>query len=68
MGMDTWHATANCDYAPGRGNDLHAGVLVYLFADVNEDNVEELLAEDGAALFPIPGQADWILAQQGFLW
>ena len=64
LGMDTWHSTADCDYRDD--NDLRVAVSVYL-ADVNEDNVE-LLSEDGTALFPIPGQADWILAQQGRLW
>lgn len=64
LGMDTWHATADCDYRDD--NYLRVAVSVYL-ADVNEDNVE-LLSEDGTALFPIPGQTNWILAQQGRLW
>jgi hypothetical protein len=64
LGMDTWHATADCDYR--KNQNFRVFVSIY-FADVNEENVE-LLSEDGTALFPVPGQQAWLMAQQGRLW
>jgi hypothetical protein len=64
LGMDTWHKTGDCDYR--KNNGLRVAVSVYV-ADVNEDNVE-LVASDGTALFPVPGQEDWFLAQKGRFW
>jgi hypothetical protein len=64
LGMDTWHATADCDYR--KNQNFRVFVSIYI-ADVNEDNVG-LLSEDGTALFPVPGQQSWLMAQQGRLW
>ena len=50
MGMDTWHAMANCNNR--EIHDLRVAFSVYL-ADVNNDSVE-LLAKDDTVLFPIP--------------
>ncbi|VEU38563.1 unnamed protein product [Pseudo-nitzschia multistriata] len=79
LGSDTLHGTPDCDYrrqgGNGRGSTksngkrhTNAGYGMRVFAsiyitDVREDNVG-LVAGDGTALFPIPGQEGWLLAQR----
>jgi len=64
IGGDTDHITGECDYRNNTG--LCVAVSIYL-ADINDDNVD-LISSDDTALFPVPGNAEWFLAQKGRAW
>lgn len=64
LGGDTSHATGECDFRSKE--EIRVAVSVYII-DVNKQNVE-LISSDSTALFPIPNQVDWFLAQKGRLW
>jgi hypothetical protein len=64
VGDGTWHGTRECDHRPT--GDIRAVMSVYL-ADLTEDNLERI-AYDDTAIFPIPGEDNWLWAQRGRHW
>ena len=64
MSGDTTHATGDCDYRESKGPRV--AVTIYI-ADVDKD-IAKVIAGDGTALFPVPGNTDWLMAQKGRLW
>ena len=64
VGDGTWHGTRECNHRPT--GDIRAVMSVYL-ADLTEDNLERV-AYDDTAIFPIPGEDDWLWAQRGRHW
>jgi len=64
MSGDTTHATGACDYRESKG--LRVSVSVYI-ADLNRGNVRTL-ASDNTALFPVPGNTEWLMTQKGRHW
>jgi len=58
---NTYHASGGCDFRATR--EFRVAVSIYV-VDVNAENAR-MIAEDGTALFPVPGRTDWLLAQQG---
>lgn len=64
MSGDTEHATGDCDYRHDKG--LRVAVSIYI-ADMNE-KIAKMISQDGTALFPVPFNTDWLMAQKGRHW
>ena len=64
FGDDCFHATRAANYREQGGMRLTANIY---FADVTEDNVEEV-ADDPFSIFPVHNHYDWFLSQRGRHW
>jgi len=58
---NTNHGTGSCDFRERRG--LRVAATIYL-VDLTEKNARAV-AEDGTALFPVPGDTKWLWTQRG---
>lgn len=63
MGDDAYHATSSVDYRPRK--EMRLAATVYI-ADVNEDNVEDIMAQYTQA-FP-PNDRDLLMSWAGRHW
>lgn len=61
---DTAHKTGDCDYRENK--EMRVAVSVYI-ADLNEE-IAEVISADDTALFPLPDNTEWLMAQKGRLW
>jgi len=62
---DTNHNTGDGDYRTSKG--LRVAVSIYI-ADLNDD-IAKHIADDGMALFSVPGNTEWLATtKKGRLW
>jgi hypothetical protein len=62
---DTTHATTDFDFRGKR--QLRVNMSVYI-ADLKDDKVADIVAQDGTAYFPPKGDREWIKTQKGRHW
>ena len=64
VGDKALHGTRECNHR-SEGN-IRMVMSIYL-ADIDEDNIQQVSTDD-TAIFPIPGEDEWLWAQKGRHW